>query len=157
MRVLIDSNILLDVISKREPFLKYSKAVISVCQQEVILGAITAQTVADVFYILRKEYSYDERCRLLLGFCKILQVIGDGYALAMSEVTERWEKEFDKSYKRFGDPVVLIVTEEPNAFYDDLVISVGVFQKTIQLGTYRYENREQMIKTVPIIMIDSKF
>ena len=75
MRVLIDSNILLDVISKREPFLKYSKAVISVCQQEVILGAITAQTVADVFYILRKEYSYDERCRLLLGFCKILHVI----------------------------------------------------------------------------------
>ena len=74
MRVLIDSNILLDVISKREPFLKYSKAIITACQQEVILGAITAQTVADIFYILRKNYSYNERCRILLHFCDILHI-----------------------------------------------------------------------------------
>ena len=74
MRVLIDSNILLDVISKREPFLKHSEAIIEACQKEMILGAITAQTVADVFYILRKDYSYNERCRLLLSFCNILHV-----------------------------------------------------------------------------------
>lgn len=74
MRVLIDSNILLDVISKREPFLKYSETIIAACQQEMIIGAITTQTVADVFYILRKEYSYDERCRILLRFCDILHV-----------------------------------------------------------------------------------
>ena len=74
MRILIDSNILLDVISRREPFYQAAKTIIASCWQEDLSGTITAQTVADIFYILRKDFSYSERCKILLKFCKILYV-----------------------------------------------------------------------------------
>ena len=81
---------------------------------------------------------------------KILQVIAKDGALAQSEDTRY------RSIEAYGDPVVLLISDQPNVYYDDLVISVGVRQKTVQLGTYRYETRMGISKTVPIVMIVDK-
>ena len=78
---------------------------------------------------------------------KILQVIAKDGALAQSEDTKY------KTMEMFGDPIVLLISKQPNVYYDDLVVSVGTRQKTIQLGTYRYETRMGISKTVPIVMI----
>ena len=78
---------------------------------------------------------------------KILQVIAKDGALAQSEDTRY------STIESYGDPIVLLISQQPNVYYDDLVISVGTRQKTIQLGTYRYETRMGISKTVPIVMI----
>ena len=59
-------------------------------------------------------------------------------------------------YNRLPGHIVLLISDQPNIYYDDLVISVGVRQKTMQLGTYRYETRSGFSKTVPIVMIVDK-
>lgn len=81
---------------------------------------------------------------------KVLQVIAKDGALVQSEDTKY------KSIEVYGDPIVLLISEQPNVYYDDLVISVGARQKTVQLGTYRYETRMGISKTVPIVMIMNK-
>lgn len=81
---------------------------------------------------------------------KVLQVIAKDGALAQSEDTRY------SSIEAYGDPIVLLISDQPNVYYDDLVISVGSRQKTVQLGTYRYETRMGMSKTVPIVMIVDK-
>lgn len=78
---------------------------------------------------------------------KILQVIAKDGALAQSEDTHY------KTIEVFGDPIVLLISQQSNIYYDDLIISVGSRQKTLQLGTYRYETRMGISKTVPIVMI----
>lgn len=81
---------------------------------------------------------------------KVLQVIAKDGALVQSEDTKY------RTMEMYGDPIVLLISDRPNMYYDDLVITVGVRQKTMQLGTYRYETRMGISKTVPIVMIVDK-
>lgn len=77
---------------------------------------------------------------------KILQVIAADAALARSQDTQY------RSMELFGNPIVLLISEEGNEYYDDLVVSCPSNKKVKQLGTYRYETNGGMSKTVPILM-----
>jgi len=81
---------------------------------------------------------------------KIRQVIAKDGALAESEDTSY------RTFEAFGDPIVLLISDKSNVYYDDLVITVGARQKTMQLGTYHYETRMGTSKTVPIVIIVDK-
>ena len=74
MRILVDTNILLDYILIRQPFTQNAEKIIDLCRQELLDGAIAAQSVADMFYILRKNISVEERRRILLRLCDIFYV-----------------------------------------------------------------------------------
>ena len=56
MRMLIDTNVIMDVLVGREPFLQHSQYVVKLCTNRVIQGYIAAHTITNLFYILRKYY-----------------------------------------------------------------------------------------------------
>ena len=60
MRCLIDANIILDVISDREPFVTDSSVIWKMCETGQIEGYISALTFADLVYVLRKEMDPEE-------------------------------------------------------------------------------------------------
>lgn len=74
MLVLIDTNVLLDELEKREPFYEASDKVLSLCASKQIKGYIALHSVSNIFYILRKNYSAENRRSLILGILKFLQV-----------------------------------------------------------------------------------
>lgn len=74
MRVLIDTNVILDILEKREPFYGASSDVLSLCASNKINGFIAFHSVSNIFYILRKRYSAEDRRHLLLGILKFLRV-----------------------------------------------------------------------------------
>lgn len=74
MLVLIDTNVVLDVLEKREPFYESSNDVLSLCASKKITGYIALHSVSNIFYILRKHYSAENRRRLLLGILKFLKI-----------------------------------------------------------------------------------
>ena len=74
MRILIDTNLLLDVIQRRAPFFEASVAVLTAYRERIVQGCISAQSIADMFYILRKDFSPEERRRILLDICQIMDV-----------------------------------------------------------------------------------
>lgn len=74
MLVLIDTNVILDMLEKREPFYESSNDVLSLCASKKIKGCIALHSISNIFYILRKNYSAENRRRLLLGILKFLQV-----------------------------------------------------------------------------------
>ena len=76
MRVLLDTNVLIDYLINREQFGENASKIVTLCQQKKVLGAISAQSFADVFYILRKYYSNSERRQMLSDICKIFHVEG---------------------------------------------------------------------------------
>lgn len=73
MLVLIDTNVVLDVLEKREPFYETSDKVLSLCASKKIKGFIALHSISNIFYILRKNYSVESRKRLLTGILKFLQ------------------------------------------------------------------------------------
>jgi hypothetical protein len=56
----------------------------------------------------------------------------------------------------FLGTVCLIVNDEGKYYYDDEIINVPKDKVARQVGIYHYSNREEMMKTVPIIMIMDK-
>jgi predicted nucleic acid-binding protein len=57
MKVLLDSNILLDIALKREPFSKEAFDIFSLIQRKKIQGFISALTVSHLHYIINKNLS----------------------------------------------------------------------------------------------------
>ena len=55
MRLLIDGNILLDVLQKREPHFSDSVQIWKLCETEMAYGFISALTFANLVYVMRKE------------------------------------------------------------------------------------------------------
>ena len=74
MRILIDTNVFLDALQQRGDFFFPAKTILTACRERIVQGGITAQSVADLFYILRKDYSPSERRRILLDICQIMDV-----------------------------------------------------------------------------------
>ena len=81
MRLMIDTNIILDVLLEREPFYQQSKEVLNLCEKKKIHGFISASTATDIFYLIRKGLgSTDEAYKALghiLNIVKILTVTNE--------------------------------------------------------------------------------
>ena len=75
MRVLIDTNIVLDLVQNREPHSDNASKIINSCVKGENDGFISAHSLTDLFFILRKDKSVDERKSLVLNLCKFFRVI----------------------------------------------------------------------------------
>lgn len=54
MNVFVDTNVLLDVLAKREPFYNDSAAVWTLAEQGTIHGFVSALSFSNVYYIVRR-------------------------------------------------------------------------------------------------------
>jgi predicted nucleic acid-binding protein len=55
MKVLIDTNVILDVLCNRPDFVEYSSKVWKLCEVNKIEGYVSALSIPNIVYILRKE------------------------------------------------------------------------------------------------------
>ena len=76
MNVLIDTNIILDYLTKREPYFKDARDIFFMCASGKLNGCIAAHSIMNAFYILRKSFSAEKRRKMLLDLCEITTVIG---------------------------------------------------------------------------------
>lgn len=60
----------------------------------------------------------------------------------------------EKGGSFFTGPIVFIVSDGQNLFYDDQIIKVYDNNIPIQIGTYSYETNSGMNRTVPVIMFE---
>lgn len=58
--------------------------------------------------------------------------------------------ETDFSFSSYSGPVVYILAEGQNQFYDNQIIEVPANKKAFQIGTFQYETRLGY-KVVPVI------
>lgn len=65
MKVLIDTNIILDVLCKRPAFYEDSAKVFKLCEVKKISGVISALSIPNIMYILRKELDADKTREIL--------------------------------------------------------------------------------------------
>lgn len=76
MKILIDTNVLIDYIAEREPYFQDSRRILLACSENKISGCIAAHSINNIFYILRKSIPETERREILKKLCIITTVIG---------------------------------------------------------------------------------
>lgn len=76
MRILLDTNVLIDYLMKREPFKCSAESILNACTSDEMKGCIAAHSISNLFFILRKTFSVEERRDILSVLCQILTVAG---------------------------------------------------------------------------------
>ena len=75
-RILVDTNVLLDYLLCREPYAKFAEKIMLACKNGRLSGCIAAHSVSNMFFILRKSFSIEERRKLLASLCDLFDVEG---------------------------------------------------------------------------------
>ena len=79
MKVLLDTNVVLDAIAKREPFHLDAQNVIDLILDNKLEGYITANSITDIYYIAKKHINQNDlrnTMRSLFTIFSIVDVLG---------------------------------------------------------------------------------
>ena len=74
MIILVDTNVVLDVLMKREPYTEAAQHILTKCANREIVGYLAANSIPNLFYILRKAYSQKERRKFIKNLCDIFRI-----------------------------------------------------------------------------------
>ena len=79
MKILVDTNVVLDAIANREPFCIYAHKIINLILDGKVEGYITANSITDIYYIARKHLTGNDlynTMRSLFAIFNIIDVLG---------------------------------------------------------------------------------
>ena len=94
MKVLIDTNIILDVLCKRPDFYKDSAKVFKLCEVKRISGVISALSIPNIMYILRKELD-SEKTKEILDNLSLIFSIADLKADDLKKAADMGFKDYE--------------------------------------------------------------
>lgn len=108
-RLLIDANILLDVLQKREPYFYDSSLIWKLCETNSIEGYVSSLTIANLIYVMRKELK-PEKIEEVLNHLKLIFQLTD---LSVSDIMRASEMKWID----FEDAVQSTIAERIHADY----------------------------------------
>lgn len=76
MKILVDTNVVIDALIGRQPYFDNADKIIKLCADKKVQGYLAAHSIPNLFYILRKSMSLEERRHVLLQLCDIFIVEG---------------------------------------------------------------------------------
>lgn len=95
MKLMIDTNVILDVLMQREGLFETSAQILRVCNSDEHIGCITSNSVYDIFYITRKTIrDRDKLYQVMEGLCSIFtlcDVTGSDVSLALAARAKHFE------------------------------------------------------------------
>ena len=94
MKVLIDTNIILDVFCKRPDFCEDSAKVFKLCEVKRISGVISALSIPNIMYILRKELD-SEKTKEILDNLSLIFSIADLKADDLKKAADMGFKDYE--------------------------------------------------------------
>jgi len=125
--ILLDTNVVLDWILKREPFRTNSESIIELCINGEVHGYLACHTILNLFFILRKDYSVAERKEILMMLCNDFNIIGIDHEILMTALC-------DENFRDIEDDVQIqcalfedldyIVTRDINGFKDSKIKAI---------------------------------
>ena len=74
MKVLLDTNIIVDFLSKRPVFFNEAEKIISKCRDGEIIGIVAVHTVSTLFYLLKKYVSPETLRDIFYNLFEIIEI-----------------------------------------------------------------------------------
>jgi predicted nucleic acid-binding protein len=90
MRLLFDTNIILDIALNREPHYKDSADIFKKIDNKSIFGFITATTITDIYYIAKKERGHIETIDFIANLIQIVDIVGIDREIIINSLTSQF-------------------------------------------------------------------
>jgi len=118
MKLFVDANVVLDVLLRRAEFVAASQRVLSLCATRRHEGGISALSVCNLMYVLRRYLSLAEardRMRRIVEWLPMIPIGSSDVALALNEEHPDFEDAVQANCAaQWG--AELIVTRDPKGF-----------------------------------------
>ena len=75
MKIVFDSNVIIDAVACREPFNKEAEEILLLSSQEIIKGYLTSNSITDIFYVIRRNLSESQAKDIIRSIMYSLDVI----------------------------------------------------------------------------------
>jgi predicted nucleic acid-binding protein len=108
-KVLIDLNLILDVLQKREPFYATSSRVLACAETGLVEGIVAAHTLTTLFYLVARDQSAERARIALTELLQFLSVASVGHATI--------EQALNLPYGDFEDAVQMMAAVQAGAQY----------------------------------------
>lgn len=118
MKVLLDTNIIIDIALERQPYFTNSETVLAFVEQGQIEGYISASTISDLYYLIRKQKGRDltiEFLQEILTFCQIATVNQAAIRMAFTTNFQDFEDSIQYS-SAVVNQLDAIITRNPQDF-----------------------------------------
>ena len=125
MRLLIDANIVLDVLQKREPYWKDSSVIWKLCETEQAEGYISTLTFANLMDVMRRELD-PAQIRDVLDKLRLIFRFADFTAADMEKAAEMGWDDFEDAIQAATAERILadsIITRNVRDFRNSKVIA----------------------------------
>ena len=142
MRLLIDTNVILDVLLRREPFCTMAEKVLSLPKNTGVEKYFSASAVTDVYYIAYRQIKNREVVRELLG--RVLQTVKIATVTA-----EDIRAAFALNWKDFEDAVQYSVAKT-NHFDGIVTRNMEGFDADDEVKIFTPEELCEHIKTLEV-------
>lgn len=127
MKALIDTNVLLDIIVQREPFVKNSKRIYDLMEQGKIECFISVQSLKDIYYICGKMLGRDTPMKTIekLSFLfNILDVQKDDVLSTLASDMDDFEDGL-LAFSSIRNGVDAIITRNENDFLETNMLIIN--------------------------------
>ncbi|MCM1496785.1 MAG: PIN domain-containing protein [Bacteroides sp.] len=95
MKIMCDTNIIIDVLLEREPFFNDSYQILQLCEERSLDGFVSASCITDIFYLVRKYTHSTETAYNAIGkvleIIKVCSVTNDDILLAFQQKSKDFE------------------------------------------------------------------
>ena len=118
MRLLLDTNVILDIALGREPHFSDSAALFKKIDKESMLGFITATTITDIYYIAKKYLGHQRTLDFIGNLIEAIDIIGIDKKVIMVSLTSQFSDLEDAIQSVAADinNVDYIITRNPKDF-----------------------------------------
>jgi predicted nucleic acid-binding protein len=109
LKVLIDLNVILDVLQRREPFYDMSARVLAAAETGILEGWVAAHSLTTLFYLLARYQSAEQARVVLTDLMTFLSVAAVDHAVI--------EQALNLPYRDFEDAVQMMAAVRSGAQY----------------------------------------
>ena len=125
-KVLFDTNIVLDIALKREPYFSASSKLFTFIDQFILKAYVTGSAITDIYYIIRKQTDRETAKAFLLDLIKVVPIIGVDQNIVINAI-ESDLKDFEDAvqvHSAIDHGINYIITRNKKDFKG---IQLGVF------------------------------
>jgi len=118
--ILIDTNIILDIALQRDPFFNVASVIFSLIDKKKIKGYITASSVTDIYYVLKKQVRNDIAKDFIADLIEVIDVINVDKNIIVEAILLKM-KDFEDAIQvsaAKNNKIRIIVTRNKQDFHD---------------------------------------
>ncbi len=127
LSILVDVNVVLDVLAKRNPYYAASARVWAAVETGQAVGFLAAHSITTLFYLLSKYTSHQQAHIALVKLLQVFSAAGVDQQVIFNALAMNW-RDFEDAVQMaaaINVGVDYLVTRNPKDFKDDVV---GVLQ-----------------------------